>query len=142
MTFTYDGTLDTDLEKVRHLIDDKNEKDPLLSDEEINFHLDERGDIYLAAADACEAISIQLGRMIDRSAIGLSATPGRSATAYRDRAKDLRDQATARCSITVGGLSEDEKEDFADEDDAIQPNFSVGQDDQGGRPWENIKKQE
>jgi len=132
VTFTYDGLLGDDLQKVRHLTRDTIEDDAFLTDEEIRFHLEERGDIYLAAADACEVIATKLGREMDRSAIGLSASPVRSADFYLRIAGTLRAQVTKRAQIFVGGLSIDAKSAMRDNDDLVQPSFSVGQDDHPG----------
>lgn len=142
MTFTYNGTLDSDLEKVRHLIDDKDERQPLLTDEEIGYHISERGSVLLAAADAAEAVAIQLGRLFDRSALGLSASPGRSADAYYKLSEKLQARAlSTSCTISVGGLSVSEKDNLKTSSDAVQPNFEMGQDDRDGPPGEPTNRQ-
>lgn len=138
MSFTYTGELDTPLERVRHLTADTNHADPLLSDAEVSYHLTEQnGDERAAAADACEVIATKLARELDRSAIGLSQSPGRSAEFYMRRAEKLREEGQTLAQVFVGGLTLSGKEALAADSDAVQPQFALGMDDfdgQGGDP--------
>ena len=53
MSFSYDNTLSNDVSIVRFLIQDNIEIGHYLEDEEIQYLLTDRGNIYSAAADAC-----------------------------------------------------------------------------------------
>lgn len=117
------------MSKVRLLVFDTNTKKQILQDEEIQFFLDENPNIYRAAAGACESIAASLGREIDRSVIGANDSPTRSADFYTELAKRYRARANSNAKIFAGGRTVSGKETLAEDDDAIQPSFAVGQDD-------------
>lgn len=76
MAFTYDaGALDEPINHVRMLCRDTREDDPILQDEEVTAFIEaESGNIYMAAAAACEAIALDLGRNADvRGEVGSKA---------------------------------------------------------------------
>lgn len=130
MTFTYVPTdLITDLSQVRLLVFDTDSKRQLLQDEEINFFLTRFSDIFRAAASACESIAAKFGREIDRSVLAATDTPSRTAEFYLDLAQRYRKQASKTVEVFAGGLTKSGKERLAQNDDKIQPAFSVGQDD-------------
>ena len=133
MTFTYDSSdLTSDLSRVRLLVFDTDSTRPLLQDEEIAFFLVQFPDIFRAAASSCEAIAAKFGREIDRSVLATTDNPSRTAEFYLDLAERYRAQAGKSAEVFAGGLTISGKQRLAEDDDKIQPAFSVGQDDYRG----------
>jgi hypothetical protein len=92
MAWTYDPNLITDTDRVRLLIGDTLESDPLISDEELVALLSLAGGITEAAAQASEAIATMLGRRADEISddIGQRVKYGDRAGRYRTLAASLR----------------------------------------------------
>src|SRR3990172_6674772 len=125
MTWTYSSTdLSTDLAKVRSLTGDTDTNDQQLTDEEIDFYLDNAGNLYYAAANASEALAGKYQRRVDKSV-------GRASLAASQRAKGYRAQAAVYSGITpyVGGISESDKDAIEDDSDRVRPLFVKGWDD-------------
>lgn len=129
MTFTYNGTPDTNLKRVRFLIQDTDTNSALLTDEEINWQLSVEANIYKAAANLCEVIATRLARIIDRSAMTMSVSSPRTPEFFLELANRLRSSTRIPISVFVGGRSISEKEDLLDREDAVRPPFSIGMDD-------------
>src|SRR5512139_982449 len=88
MTFTYSSSyLGTDLAKVRRLIGDTDSTNALFSDEELNFMIDEGGDIWMASAIAARAIAGSKALLMRKLTIGDLTED------YGDIAGDLLKQA-------------------------------------------------
>lgn len=101
MAFTYDGTLDTDLEKVRLVVGDTDSTDPLLTDAEVNHFLGEHSDINVAAAAAAEAIAGKFARGYNFATDGQSFNRSERVDHYLALAARL-DPANAR---NAGGIT-------------------------------------
>jgi hypothetical protein len=86
----YNPSLTTDRDKVRFLIGDTDENEPLLQDEEIDFLLSENTDIYLAASSAAESISAKFARQSDKSIGDAHTTYSQKAEAYHRLAERLK----------------------------------------------------
>lgn len=98
MTWTYDGPNGSAVDRVRLLIGDTDETDPLLQDEEIAFFLGEAGDsIYQAAHDCCYAVGSKFARMATSKSVGdLSLSYSDRARAFMDQAERLLELAARR----------------------------------------------
>lgn len=121
MTFTYSSSsISTDLAKVRLAIGDTDSNTALLTDEEINYYLDRKGDVTLAAIDCVKAILAKLARDVDRNNLGMSATRSQKTQHYRDLLKDLQAEQRTVAELFVGGTSIAERESI-DEDDDFEP---------------------
>ncbi|MFA7295788.1 MAG: hypothetical protein WC211_01215 [Dehalococcoidia bacterium] len=93
MTFTYDGTPNTDLERVRLAIGDTVSTDALLTDEEIDALMALEGSsagVELWAARCCEAIATKFARDFNFTADGTTVDKGDRAKAYREMAAEFR----------------------------------------------------
>jgi hypothetical protein len=78
---------------VRHIVGDKDNLDLLLTDEEIDYHLNQSdGEVLLAAADCAEAIAA-LPRMQQPQAGDSGGTPVTRADYYLKLARQLRSRA-------------------------------------------------
>jgi len=143
MTWTYSGNpADSDRDKVRFLVFDTDTNEQLLSNEEIAWLLSEQTNVYLAAANAAEAIAAKFAKDITRSAVGLSANVGNRAQFYLELAEKLRNQVgttNKRAEVFAGGLSISGKDSLDSDSDAIQPGFKIGEFDwdggSGGQDW-------
>ena len=136
MTWTYSGNPATsDRDKVRFLVFDTDTNEQLINNEEIDWLLSEQSNIYLAAANAAEAIAAKFAKDITRNAVGLSATVGNRARFYLDLADKLRDQVgttNQRGDVFAGGLTISGKDALDNDSDAVQPAFKIGQFDWNG----------
>ena len=130
MTATYTnqpGTVDRDT--VRHLINDKNvtsSTNALLTDEEIQFHIDNEPHIYIAAAEAATAIASTFGALEKVKEVGdlrrEFGEGGRVAT-YHGIAARLRANAYNKVTPYAGGLLESEKRTGEQDTDRVDPAF-------------------
>lgn len=134
MTFTYDPeNITTDLAKVRTIIGDtQTGVAELLTDEQINFFLTQKPDIYLASIDSAKAIIAKLARDVDRSNIGMSASRSQKVQHYKDLIDQLEIEATAGAEVFAGGLSIDAHTTAETDTDLVQPKFIKDQDDNPG----------
>ena len=111
MTFTYDGTPNTVLEKVRLEIGDTDSTAALFTDEELNVWITNRSDnVLLAAADACDAAARKLARAYDFQTDGQAFKRSQLSKAFADQAKDLRARAGGVTTVDVtkiDGYSDD-----------------------------------
>lgn len=155
MSWTYNGAPFADpqtrqslIDSVRFLVGDTNVNDQQLQDTEITGLLalnssDPRTQAsfpiasvtyspYQAAIAACLTLSAQYSRAAGSKSTGdLSISKGNIAQAYAALAKQLRAQAIRYDSPVpyAGGISKGDMETDADDDDMVQPEFSIGMDD-------------
>ena len=129
MTFTYDGTLDTDLEKVRLRIGDTASTDPLLTDEEIGVFTAEQSSVRLAAAAAAEAIAAKFARGYNFKTDGQEFNRAERVKHYLDLAKAL-DPTGARNGAGLIAASSTVKADGYNQDEVasgdIEPSPARG----------------
>lgn len=112
MAFTYDGTLDTDLEKVRLEIGDTDSTDALFTDAEINVKLSLRANnIEATAADLCDILAVRFARQFDFETDGQKFARSQRSKMYKDMAAVLRARAnggiTSVPTTRVDGYSSD-----------------------------------
>ena len=144
MTATYSnqpGTVDVDT--VRHLIDDKNvttSTDALLTDEEIQFHIDTEPHIYIAAAEAAVAVASKFGGAETSKQVGdLRRDFGEGRVSmYHALAGRLRANAYRTVTPFAGGLSKAEKVTGDQDTDRVDPAFTRGQHDHEGTRGDDI----
>lgn len=129
---TYGGNPSTDnTDYVRFLLQDTSNDSAkeYLTDTEIDAILTLETSVKLAAAICAEAIAAKFGQILDHSVLSTSVSANPRAQFYLDLAAKLRDGASTRCTILVGGRTISEKEDFEDDTTLIQPMFRRGMDD-------------
>lgn len=123
MSWTYSGDPSvSNKDAIRFLVGDTNGADPLATDEEIEWALALKSNIYNAAALIASGIAINLARLKISFKIGpISEEYGDRAKFYAARAKELSELASTNATISVyaGGISEVE----------TLPSFSVGMHD-------------
>lgn len=143
MSFTYSPTLATSLDRVRFLIGDVVDVGHLVENEEITFILSVQPIETFAAAAIAESLA---GRFAARPniTIGQTSVSGADLMAhYKLLAHNLRQaggsigggDGTGVATLDpmfVGGISRVEREQLADDTDAIQPSFRLGRDDHPG----------
>lgn len=108
MTFTYDpnGTVNTDLARVRTEIQDTNSAAPLLSDEQIAYFLTEEGSVIAASARACEAIARRFLQDFDFTVDGDDVNRTKRAELYQAMAQTFRKQARSSI-VTASTITRD-----------------------------------
>ena len=147
MTATYTNQPGTrNVDTVRHLINDKNvttEADALLTDEEIQFHIDSEPHIYIAAAEAATAIATTFAASETVKQVGdlrrEFGDGGRAAT-YHATATRLRGNAYNKATPYAGGLLESEKRTGDQDTDRVDPAFTRDQMDNPSGDSEDFYK--
>lgn len=108
MAWTYtDDPANNTTDAVRFLIGDTIETEPLLSDGEIEFALDQTANIYMAAAIASRGIAGKFSRGVFTKFDAVSQNLGRNAEQYLDLAMRLEVQSRrvgAAMGLSAGGV--------------------------------------
>lgn len=133
-SFTYDATAlsgttaYSKLMQVRTLIADTNNKDALLWDEQINFAVAQRINIYSAAADCCRQIAAKYSRDVDITEGLLHKSYSARQRAFAARAEELDQRARIAGSGLpyAGGISRMDKQLQNQNSDRVVPQFMIG----------------
>lgn len=128
MAWTYSGSpAGGDRDALRFVVGDTLESDPLLSDDELDWLLDQYGAAGAPAA-AFDHLAARFSRLADASIGPLQASYSQRAVAYAKR----RDEARARSPLAsgelvpyAGGISEGDAETVTDDEDRVRPVFEV-----------------
>lgn len=134
MTATYTNQPGTrPIDTVRFEIDAKDcttETTALISDEEIQYLIDNNRHILLAAAAAAEAVAAKYTGTPTSKMVGdLQVSYGSGkATEYTALAKSLRNRAyrKAGAHVYAGGLTESDKDRIESDSDRVDPVFTLG----------------
>ena len=123
---TYDGDPQSDRDKVRHLIGDTDKNAPILTDEEVQFHIELYGNIFKSARSACIAIVAKFACQVDESVGRVKLNLSQRVTHFRQLAKDLKTEHSAVRSISpyLGGQSKANKQTRELNDDRVEPFFT------------------
>lgn len=124
MSFSYDPTkLDVPLNHVRLLTSDTIEDDHFLDDEEVNGFVAAEKNDWLAAAAACEAIALRVGR--EKGVKGETTwDPKEKHDQYKAMAREYRKRGSRPGSVYAGGISQADAEAVRTDPDAVQPSFT------------------
>lgn len=129
MSWNYDATLiqSSELMKIRFLVQDTDESDPLVQDEEIEFTLSLVGssNIYEAAHNLCHQIALKLGRELDNKG-DVAWSSQEKYDHYKELGTKYKELATTQggsIQLFAGGISESDKETYRSDDDIVQPFF-------------------
>ena len=124
MTATYNPSqLDDPKNQVRLLLSDTDTNDAYLHDEEITFFLDNNSNVYLAAADAAEALYAQhVGEYDTITADGVTISSQQVAERFQGLAKHYRQRGRllGQAQVYVGGRSKSEAKMEREDEDLIQ----------------------
>ncbi len=132
MTWTYDADnfTGTNLELVRLELGDTNTKDQLLTDEIINVRLGQySNDITNTVFKCIQDILSKIARDYDRSNVGMSATRSQQTQHYRDMLKEKLAERNQLAEGALMGVSRDEENTLAQDDDYKGSSFGKGMDD-------------
>ena len=127
MTWSYDGDpANSDLDAVRREIGDTNTNDQLLSNEEVNFALDQEGDsITAASARCCEWLMREFAKQADKTIGQLNITLSQKSIRYEAMATKLRKKGIkSALAPYAGGLSETERDIDEADTNLVQPIFT------------------
>lgn len=117
-----------DRDKVRLLIGDTDEDDPLIYDQEIAFFLEEFGGVRAAAAAAARAIAAKFSRLADKQVGDLSLKMSQKAKAYLDLAGSLNDGTGRTAALLAipyaGGISRSDVRARESDTDRVGPHFT------------------
>lgn len=110
------------------------EGDAALSDEEIQYFIDNATHILYAAADAAETIGAKYADLpVSKTVDGFSLSYGDGqSSSYAMLAKRLRAKAAKGAKWYAGGLSESDKRTAELDTDRVQPVFQLGMHDHAG----------
>ena len=125
MSWSYDDGMSSDKDRVRFLIGDTDSADPILSDGEVLYALDEEGGVRAAAAFCCDAIAAKYARLADISEGQLSISYSQRYGHYTAKATQLRSRVAVLAPPTAGGISVAEKDAAEADTDRVVPAFTV-----------------
>lgn len=125
---------------VRLALGDLDPDDQLFTDGQIQAVLDIQPIVTWAAAALAESAAARFAREADIALGRTRIALGQKFKFWKEMALNLRKggpgdlpggdgSGAPTLSMTVGGLSRSEREAFKDDEDRIQPNFSLGMDD-------------
>lgn len=114
----------------RFYLADTDERRPLMNDYEIDACTAKNPDPRMAAAVACEILSVRFSREADFTAGSVSKSFSQIAAAYALRAAELRAIAGRDALPFFGGQSRSAKGDLLRDSDAVKPrsHFNMGDD--------------
>lgn len=128
MSFTYDGTLETDFEKVRLEIGDTDSAAELFSDTEIEHKIDDSANLVVAAATLCDILARRFARAYDFETDGQSFKRSQMSKQYAQLARDLRQRSVegfvTLATTRVDGYSDDV--DYQDVDTGSSGRVRIG----------------
>jgi len=129
--WTYDPALGTSADKVRFLIGDTVQGDPLIEDdEEIAFCLSECGNnIYRAGAFALRRASAKLVRELNLISPVAESNALEQSKQLLKLAQDLEDEATrlgGGAKVFAGGISIADRDSRNADTDRVTPSFTAG----------------
>lgn len=128
MTWTFNETLSTDLDRLRFLIGDTDATDQQLQDEALTFLLTEEGGLYPAAAAACRSLVAHYARRVDVSNAGASLAASQRVEHYTrlslQYARRSAGGPAGRIGTpVVGGVSASEVQAAREDSDLVQPSM-------------------
>lgn len=119
---------------VRFLVGDTDTTDQQLQDSEVDGLISAEVDVYLAALAACGVLSARYSRRASKSVGNLSIQYSNISKQYAELRASIERQALRHNAPTpyAGGISQSDMEGDQGDDDLVQPNFTVGMDDNPG----------
>ena len=126
MTWTYSSTdISTDLAKVRLLIGDTDTADQQMTDEEINFFIDNEHIIYMAAYRCALALVAHYARRVDKEMGDLKLLAAQRHRHYIRLAEQLLKRNVPGIP-SAGGVWQTEKDNLEDNTNWVKPSFKLG----------------
>lgn len=122
----------SDRDHVRYLIGDVDDKDPLVNDEAIQFSIDNRKDVYAAAAEVARSIAARCAREVASSVnvAGVGQDVSRQLQTRQQQFEKIAMQLEKRSGKQVkpymGGMRISDKETDQDDTDLVGPTFARG----------------
>lgn len=121
MAFTYDGTLDTNREKVRLEIGDTDSTAAQFTDAEIDYFLAKDASVIGAAILACKALIAKYARQVNRKVGDLSIDAGERVAHYKELLATLTADGLQTITPFAGGTSIASKQTYEDDTDIPAP---------------------
>lgn len=133
MVWTYNLTTiaTTPKDQVRLQIGDTVSTSPQLQDEEINFYLTTRANIYGASAECCRSLAARFSSQASTAAGDTKIQFSDIAKAYAARAVsfDVKAATAGSAMPYAGGISVSDKQNNTQDTDRVNPQFTIGMDD-------------
>ena len=116
------------------MIGDTDTNDQQLTDEEIDFWIDNSGGTMFAAAKSCRSLAAEYARRVDKSIGPAALSASQRQKHYGDLGDYWERQAATFIAIApyAGGISVSDKETIDDDGDRVTPSFVPGWDDYPG----------
>lgn len=128
--FSYSGNpLTSSKDEVRFLIGDTIKSRPLFSDSEILYQLTRTPNAKMAGSELLEVKARQFARLADTKVGDVSKSLSQVSKQMLECALNLRADATRSVLPFFGGLTHSGKRTLAQDEDAVQPRFSIGMSD-------------
>ena len=125
MSATYNSDLSTSKDKVRLYLGDTDTTAPKFQDEEINAILNVYPNPIKTALVLAESLVAKFASYHSERVGDVSVDYGSLADNYRNLVVTLKNRLSSECgNISIGGLSQAEKDSFAEDDDLVKAKFS------------------
>lgn len=132
MSWTYNSGLQTDVDRVRFMVQDTNCDRKIFQDEEISFVVSEEANIYMASARLCDIMVTRAGNVKSKKIGELSLTY--DTQFYISLGSQLRSRGLSHQMPYAGGISVSDKASQRDNSDATDPSFVRHLDDNPAAP--------
>lgn len=128
MTWSYGNNPSAnEIDAVRLMIGDTIDEEcsRQLSDEEIQFYLDQWCNPTVAAAEACLALAAKYSRRADEKVGDVSVSYSQTAKQYLELAQSLKNRSNIYAGkVICGGISKSDKQTIESNGDRVEPAFT------------------
>ena len=116
------------------MVGDTDTNEQQLTDEEVNFWIDNSGGTMFAAAKCCRSLAAEYARRVDKSIGPASIAVSQRQQHYADLGDYWQQQAATFIAIEpyAGGISVSDKQTIDEDSDRVTPAFVIGWDDVPG----------
>src|SRR5690606_25286855 len=135
MTWSYSGDPGLSAkDEVRFLVGDTDPDEQLVTDEEIEYALDQEGSVRAAAVVVCESIQAGLAKKVDKAAGAVRVSLSQTADHYAKLCEQLRKRLAlgSGAGAYAGGISRSDKKARRSNADRVEPAFRRGMHDNHG----------
>lgn len=119
----------SDRDYVRFLVGDTEKESPLLDNREVEAGIAKEPTLENAAAFLLENLARKFSQKTSINVGGISIDCSKLATAFKERAEELRADSYVLALPSFGGLTKSGKRVLDEDSDAVQPSFRIGMDD-------------
>lgn len=126
MTWSYNLQLTANKDKLRLMIGDTDQDDPLMSDEELAYLISTHGSLESAAAAVCHSLAAKYARYADKQVGDLRLSLSQRAKQFYEMAKSFTKTAQILAAPTAGGVYTSDKESWDANESVVKTAIKLG----------------